>query len=386
MTVQDEVDQEIPTGTEKWPDLVDAQGYIANPPPRPKVLIEGVLNYGEKMLLGGASKVGKTWLALDLAISVACGVPWLGHPTQKARVLFVNLELADWAIAARVKCICEQKGVTLEPGALSLLNLRGCDANMTLLAPKLAELAEEGFGLIIPDPIYKTLGDRDENSAGDIAGLLRLLESVTSETGAAVLFTHHFNKGLAASKQELDRFSGSGVWARDPDVLFSVQPHQEEGCLLLEGTIRNGKSPDPVGLRYDPFPILRRDESLDIEKAKGARTPKEQPRGVSWLDVLEIFPKSASPENPREGLLTSGQVKNKFRENRWVVSSYPGLLDDMRAGGHLRTVRGSRNNEQLHGLPELVAAYESHIPMKELPPNRVQIAINPKKTNKKRRK
>jgi len=386
MTVQDEVDQEIPTGTEKWPDLVDAQGYIANPPPRPKVLIEGVLNYGEKMLLGGASKVGKTWLAIDLAISVACGVPWLGHPTQKARVLFVNLELADYAIAYRVKCICEQKGVTLEPGALSLLNLRGCDADMTLLAPKLAALAEEGFGLIIPDPIYKTLGHRDENSAKDIAELLRLLEAVACETGAAVLFTHHFNKGLAASKQELDRFSGSGVWARDPDVLFSVQPHQEEGCLILEGTIRNGKSPDPVGLRYDPFPILRRDETLDIKKAKGAPTPKQQAQSVSPDEVLELFPKSASPENPREGLLTSGQVKNLFKTNGWAVNQYSGLLQDLRDMRCLRTIKGKLNNEQLHGRPELVAAFEAYIPMKELPPNRVQTAINPKKTNKKRRK
>ena len=249
MIVQDYVDPEIPTGTENWPAPVDALGLLANPPPRPKELIEGVLNYGEKMLLGGASKVGKTWLALDAAVSVACGVPWLGYKTHKARVLFVNLELTDWAIADRVGWICKQKGVTLEPDALALLNLRGWDVNMSLLAPKLAELAGERFGLIIPDPVYKTLGDRDENSAGDIAGLLRLLEEVIRETGAAVLFTHHFNKGLAAGKQELDRFSGSGVWARDPDVLLSVQPHQEEGCLILEGTIRNGNSPDPVGLR-----------------------------------------------------------------------------------------------------------------------------------------
>lgn len=386
MIVQDYVDPEIPTGTENWPAPVDALGLLANPPPRPKELIEGVLNYGEKMLLGGASKVGKTWLALDVAVSVACGVPWLGYKTHKARVLFVNLELTDWAIAGRVGWICKQKEVTLEPDALALLNLRGWDVNMSLLAPKLAELAGEGFGLIIPDPVYKTLGDRDENSAGDIAGLLRLLEEVIRETGAAVLFTHHFNKGLAAGKQELDRFSGSGVWARDPDVLLSIQPHQEEGCLILEGTIRNGKSPDPVGLRYDPFPILRRDESLDTEKAKGARIPKEQPRSVSWMDVLELFPKSASPENPREGLLNSGQVKNKFSKNGWVVGRYPGLLADLEAGGHLRTIRGKQNNEQLHGIPDLVAAYEFHTPMKALPPNRAKTAVKSKKSNRKRGK
>ena len=379
-------DPEVPTGTENWPAPVDALDLLANPPPRPAVIIEGVLNYGEKMLLGGASKVGKTWLALDAAVSVACGVPWLGYQTQKARVLFVNLELADWAIASRVRLICEQKGVTLEPDALVLLNLRGWDVDMTLLAPKLAELAGVRFGLIIPDPVYKTLGDRDENSAGDIAALLRLLEEMIRETGAAVLFTHHFNKGLAAGKQELDRFSGSGVWARDPDVLLSVQPHQEEGCLILEATIRNGKSPDPVGLRYDPFPILRRDESLDPQKAKGARTPKEQPRRVERECVLELFPKSASPENPREGLLSSGQVKNKFKENGWAVSSYSGHLDDLRTYGDLRTIRGKQNNEQLHGIPDLVAAYEFHTPMRGLPPNRAKTAVKSKKPNRKRGK
>ena len=386
MIVQDYVDPEIPTGTENWPAPVDALGLLANPPPRPKELIEGVLNYAEKMPLGGASKVGKTWLALDVAVSVACGVPWLGYQTHKARVLFVNLELTDWAIASRVRLICEQKGVTLEPDALVLLNLRGWDVNMTLLAPKLAEFAGERFGLIIPDPVYKTLGDRDENSAGDIAGLLRLLEEVIRETGAAVLFTHHFNKGLAAGKQELDRFSGSGVWARDPDVLLSIQPHQEEGCLILEGTIRNGKSPDPVGLRYDPFPILRRDESLDTEKAKGARIPKEQPRRVERECVLALFPKSASPENPREGLLSSGQVKIKFSENGWAVSSYSGHLDDLRTYGDLRTIRGKQNNEQLHGIPDLVAAYEFHTPMKALPPNRAKTAVKSKRSNRKRGK
>jgi len=386
MIVQDQVDPEIPTGTENWPAPVDALGLLANPPPRPAVLIEGVLNYGEKMLLGGASKVGKTWLALDAAVSVACGVPWLGYQTHKARVLFVNLELTDWAIASRVRVICEQKGVTLEPDALVLLNLRGWDVDMTLLAPKLAELAGVRFGLIIPDPVYKTLGARDENSAGDIAELLRRLEELIRETGAAVLFTHHFNKGLAAGKQELDRFSGSGVWARDPDVLLSVQPHQEEGCLILEGTIRNGKSPDPMGLRYDPFPILRRDETLDAKKAKGVPPPREKARMVSTEEVLELFPKSASPEEPRGGLLTSGQVKNKFKEKGWAVSSYSGLLEDLRAEGRLRTIKGKLNNEQLHGLRELVAAYEHHTSMREFPPNRANPAVKCRNSNKKRRK
>jgi len=174
------------------------------------------------------------------------------------------------------------------------------------------------------------------------------------------------------------------VWARDPDVLISVQPHQEDDCLILEGTIRNGKSPAAVGLRYDPFPILRRDETLDTKKAKGASAPREKARVVSSEDVLALFPKSASPENPREGLLSSGQVKNKFSQNGWVVSSYSGHLDDLRTYGDLRTIRGKQNNEQLHGIPDLVAAYEFHTPMKALPPNRAKTAVKSKKPNRKR--
>jgi len=176
------------------------------------------------------------------------------------------------------------------------------------------------------------------------------------------------------------------VWARDPDVLISVQPHQEDDCLILEGTIRNGKSPAAVGLRYDPFPILRRDETLDTKKAKGASAPREKARVVSCDDVLALFPKSASPENAGAGLLTSGQVKNKFKENGWVVSLYSVLLEDLRSERRLRTIKGKLNNEQLHGLPEIVAAYEYHTPMKELPPNRAKTAVKSKNTRKKWRK
>jgi len=132
--------------------------------------------------------------------------------------------------------------------------------------------------------------------------------------------------------------------------------------------------------------ILRRDETLDAKKAKGVPPPREKARMVSTEEVLELFPKSASPEELRGGLLTSGQVKNKFKEKGWAVSSYSGLLEDLRAEGRLRTIKGKLNNEQLHGLRELVAAYEHHTSMRELPPNRANPAVKCRNSNKKRRK
>jgi RecA-family ATPase len=73
-----------------WPEIVDAADFLANPPPDPEPLIESVLNKGEKMLVGGPAKIGKTWLALDLATAVASATPWLGFQTRRGRVLFIG--------------------------------------------------------------------------------------------------------------------------------------------------------------------------------------------------------------------------------------------------------------------------------------------------------
>ena len=79
--------------------------------------------------------------------------------------------------AARPEC----KGIG---DTLHLWNLRGHNADLTLLRPKLEEqLARHQFGLIILDPAYKVLGDRDENANGEIAGLMNELEALAQRTG-----------------------------------------------------------------------------------------------------------------------------------------------------------------------------------------------------------
>ena len=54
--------------------------------PQP-MIVEGLISKG-LTVLGGSPKIGKSWLALDLAISVATGVPFLGKSVQKTGVLY----------------------------------------------------------------------------------------------------------------------------------------------------------------------------------------------------------------------------------------------------------------------------------------------------------
>jgi RecA-family ATPase len=77
----------------KLPPIEDVSAFIVKPMQKPQLLIDKILHQGSKMAVGGGSKSFKTWILLDLALSVACGVPWLGFNTTKAKALYCNLEI-----------------------------------------------------------------------------------------------------------------------------------------------------------------------------------------------------------------------------------------------------------------------------------------------------
>jgi RecA-family ATPase len=178
------------------------------------------------MILGGTSKSNKSWCLLDLALSVASGQPWWGRKCTKLPVVYINFELRPWALAERLGALClarpECKGLKQ---LLALWNLRGHNADLTLLQPKLEEqLARHQFGLIILDPAYKVLGNRDENANGEIAGLMNALEALAQKTGAAIVVAHHFAKGDSTAKSAMDRMSGAGAWPEIRIVLWCSPP------------------------------------------------------------------------------------------------------------------------------------------------------------------
>jgi hypothetical protein len=243
------------------PELVTLRQFCAVAVPPPPQIIEGILHQGCKMILGGTSKSNKSWCLLDLAISVASGQPWWGRRCAKLPVVYINFELHPWALAERLNALCMAR-----PGVgdacqtednLHLWNLRGHNADLTLLRPKLEEqLARHQFGLIIIDPAYKVLGNRDENANGEIASLMNEFEAMAQKTGAAVVVAHHFAKGDSTAKNALDRMSGAGAWARDPDSIMILTPHEEDGCFTVTSILRNLPQLPEFVVGWD-FPLMR---------------------------------------------------------------------------------------------------------------------------------
>jgi hypothetical protein len=236
----------------------------------PAPIIEGILRRGEKAVLGGASKSHKSWGALALAICVAYGKPWMGHRTQKGRVLFINLELAAWCAKKRIGDICRALDVSMPD--LDLWTLRGYVVSAQDLRREMDGRFTAEYDLIVIDPIYKLLGDADENSARDIAKVLGEIERIAEKSRAAVLLPAHFAKGNAAAKESMDRMSGSGVLARDPDTIMTLTRHQEEGAYTFDITLRTFPPIASNVVRWK-FPLFEPDPGLDPAQLKTAKNP-----------------------------------------------------------------------------------------------------------------
>jgi hypothetical protein len=112
------------------------------------------------------------------------------------------------------------------------------------------------------------------------------MEAVTVETGAAIAFGAHFSKGNQAGKEAIDRISGSGVFARDPDSILIFTRHEEEDAFAVESILRNFAPVQPFAVRWR-FPLMAQDGQLDPAKLKQAagRRPEHAPD-----DLLKALP------------------------------------------------------------------------------------------------
>lgn len=186
-------------------------------------LIEGILRQGHKMLVAGPSKAGKSFTLIELCIAIAEGKKWLNWQCAQGKTLYVNLELDRPSCLHRFKDVYNALGI--KPNNLTnidIWNLRGKTIPMDKLAPKLIRRAsKKGYIAVVIDPIYKVITG-DENSADQMANFCNQFDKICNELGTSVIYCHHHSKGSQGGKRSMDRASGSGVFARDPDALLDL--------------------------------------------------------------------------------------------------------------------------------------------------------------------
>lgn len=205
------------------PDTENLASEWDDPPELSPPLIDGVLRQGHKLLLAGPSKAGKSYALIELCIAIAEGKKWLGFSCTQGKIMYVNLELDHASCIHRFKDVYAT--LKIPPSSISnidIWNLRGRSVPMDKLAPKLIRRAlKKDYIAIVIDPIYKIITG-DENSADQMAKFCNQFDKVCNEVGCAVIYCHHHSKGNQGGKRSMDRASGSGVFARDPDALLDL--------------------------------------------------------------------------------------------------------------------------------------------------------------------
>lgn len=155
-------------------------------------LVDGYVQERGLNLMFGPSGHGKTFVSLDIALSVATGQPWQGQQTREGRVLLVVGE-GQWGLANRIEAW--QAGnqrvprdmvrVVVDP--LSLLN--GDDVGWLI-----RQIQQFQPSLVVLDPLARFMDGADENRFEDMGKVLASLDLLLVETGTTLLVVHHSGK------------------------------------------------------------------------------------------------------------------------------------------------------------------------------------------------
>ena len=274
-----------------WP-LSAAELIERYPSLRPSI-IDGLLRQGEVMNLIAAPKSGKSWMVLDLLVSVVTGRRWLDRfATTRGRVLLIDNELHEETLADRLGKVLEAHGIPVAQigDQLDICPVRGHQMAISHLA-EIVRLRER-YSVVVVDAFYRMLGmEYDENNNSAITEVYNKIDAVASETRAAIVCVHHTTKGEQNGKAITDVGAGGGAQSRAVDAHLVLRDHKEDGVRVLDATVRSWPRFTPVCLRFD-FPLHRIDADLDpadLRRPAGSKLAgKSQPRPAATAVEPEI--------------------------------------------------------------------------------------------------
>jgi hypothetical protein len=151
-------------------------------------------------VIGGAPKCSKTWLGLDLALSVATGTPCLGryHVLRPGPVLVYLAEDALPTVRQRVAGMARHRGLDLAAIEMHVITAPTLRLDREPHRSRLFETARRlRPRLLLLDPLVRLHGI-DENHAGEVAGLLAYFRSLQRQLDLSVVLVHHTRKNAAA--------------------------------------------------------------------------------------------------------------------------------------------------------------------------------------------
>jgi hypothetical protein len=288
-------------------------------------LVDSLWTHQAVGLVAGHAKLGKSWLALDFAVSVATGTPVLDRfaVNDPGPVLLFPAEDSPTAVRDRLAGICRHRGVDLaglnvwviESSILRLDSREDCDA----LGATVEEFRPR---LLILDPLIR-LHSSDENSAVEIARILSFLRDLQRRYATAVLVVHHARK-CSSSDPGLGLRGSSEIRAWSDSTLYM---RRNKGLELI---VEHRGAPAPQPLRL----MLGSDEPANTHLAIEGEAPA-QPAAPPDLGELIVELLRTSAPLSRDDIRRRLAVRNQVAGAALATLMQDGLIEKCSTGFRL---------------------------------------------------
>lgn len=281
-------------------------------------------------IVGGEPKCCKSFMALDLAVSVASGTPCLRRfpVTRPGRVLLFAAEDALHVVRRRLEGICAAAGIDLAELDVQVITAPvvrlDLDADRASLDETVAKLQPR---LLVLDPFVR-LHRIDENASGEVAPILAYLRELQRRHGVAVALVHHSRKGAGRARagQALRGSSEFHAWG---DSNLYLRRNGDDLTLTVEH--RAAPSVPEIALELD-----QRGDALALHVAERREEPEPQPTSVDERITRALA--AAGRPVPLAELRAACRVRNSTLCERLSALTAAGRL--VRAGdGYRLTAR-----------------------------------------------
>ena len=221
----------------------------------PDWLIRGYLEKDALALMYGPPAAGKSFVALDIAASIAAGQPWSGAETMSGPVLYLAGEggnglirrLTAWSIRHAIDPALIGVSVSNGPGRLCDL-----DGAAELKAAIDTYAASEGSpSLLVVDTLARSFGGGDESSNADMSAAIAALDQIRTKHRCAVLVVHH------SGHHAKDRARGASALFAAVDTAIQVDQDEDKTVRVAWTKSKDTRTPDPLAfkLRASDLPV-----------------------------------------------------------------------------------------------------------------------------------
>lgn len=271
---------------------VQSAHALASRPAAQQWLIEDMWADGAVGIVGGEPKSCKSFLALDMAVSVAAGTPCLGHYriARTGRVLLYAAEDALHVVRLRLDGIARTASVPLENLDVQVITAPTLrldqETDRTRLAQTVKQLKPV---LLVLDPFVR-LHRIDENVSSEVAPLLAYLRELQRQYGVSVCVVHHAKKGAAKARagqalrgsSEFHAWGDSNLYLRRTGDQLLLSIEQRAAPSIGGITVALSGTSDTLALR-----VVDRPERATATQSAASPPPTER--------VCEVLANAGEP-------------------------------------------------------------------------------------------